>query len=184
MKHNVDNLILPECYMDTNLIETLVPPQRGYNHQKGCPAVAKKMKERFSDSFALGIMDNDKRHVSYLQEFSLIASDPVIEIYKHKEKSHYILLIYPAVEGFILEAASDLGIDLSDYNVPGTLEEMKQETKQVDAKNSQKYRKLFKALKPAPEFQKLANIISYLKTETYKAQEDVLQDMLKGNNQI
>ena len=170
--------------MDTNLIEALVPPQRGYNHQKGCPAVAKKMKERFSDSFALGIMDNDKRHVSYLHEFSLIASDQVIEIYKHKEKSHYILLISPAIEGFILEAVSDLGIDLSDYNIPGTLEEMKYETKQVDAKNSQKYRKLFKALKPAPEFQKLANIISYLKTETYKAQESALKDILRDGEQM
>lgn len=178
MNRHIDNLILPECYMDTNLIETLVPPQRGYNHQKGCPAVAKKMKERFSDSFALGIMDNDKRHVSYLQEFLPIASDQAIEIYKHKDRPHYILLISPAVEGFILKAASDLGVDLGNYDIPGTLEGMKQETKQVDAKNSQKYRKLFKALKPAPEFQKLADIISYLKTETYKAQESVLKNML------
>lgn len=178
MNHHIDNLILPECYMDTNLIETLVPPQRGYNHQKGCPAVAKKMKERFPDSFALGIMDNDKRHVSYLQEFSLIASDQVIEIYKHKDRPHYILLISPAVEGFILEAASNLDIDLDAYNIPKTLEEMKRETKQVDAKNSSKYRNLFKALRPAPEFQKMAKIISYLKTETYKAQESVLKDML------
>ena len=42
MKHFIDNLVLPECYIDTNLIETLVPPQRMYNHQKGCPSVAKK----------------------------------------------------------------------------------------------------------------------------------------------
>lgn len=27
-----DNCIIPECYIDTNLIETLVPPSRGYNH--------------------------------------------------------------------------------------------------------------------------------------------------------
>ncbi len=68
MNRSIDSLILPECYMDTNLIETLVPPQRGYNHQRGYPAVAKQMKEKFSDDFALGIMDNGKRHVSYLQE--------------------------------------------------------------------------------------------------------------------
>lgn len=28
--------IIPECYVDTNLIETLVPTAKGYNHQKGC----------------------------------------------------------------------------------------------------------------------------------------------------
>lgn len=27
-----DNCIIPECYIDANLIETLVPPSRGYNH--------------------------------------------------------------------------------------------------------------------------------------------------------
>jgi len=25
--------ILPECYLDTNLIETILPPIKGYNHQ-------------------------------------------------------------------------------------------------------------------------------------------------------
>ncbi len=178
MNRSIDSLILPECYMDTNLIETLVSPQRGYNHQKGCPAVAKQMKEKFPDCFALGIMDKDKRKVSYLQEFSLLASDQVIEIYKHKNRPHYILLISPAIEGFILAAASDLGLDLSDYGIPNALEEMKKETKQADAKNSQKYRKLFKDLRHSSEFQKLAKIISYLKTETYRAQESVLRDML------
>lgn len=48
-----DNFIIPECYIDTNLIEALVPPQKGYNHQKGCPAVAKCMMEKFGDKFAI-----------------------------------------------------------------------------------------------------------------------------------
>lgn len=179
MRHFIDNLVLPECYIDTNLIETLVPPQRMYNHQKGCPAVAKKMKEKFSDDFALGIMDNDKRHVSYLQEFLLIAADHAIELYKHNSRAHYILLISPAVEQFVLDAASELGIDLSRYNVPCTLEDMKKETKQVDAKSCKKYTLLFKALKPATECQKLTKIISYLKKETHKAQESVLKEILQ-----
>ena len=39
--------IIPECYVDTNLIETLVPTAKGYNHQKGCNNVVKVMKEKF-----------------------------------------------------------------------------------------------------------------------------------------
>ena len=179
MNHATDNLILPECYIETNLIEALVPPQHGYNHQKGCPAVAKKMKEKFADSFALGIMDKDKRRVSYLQEFSLIASDQDLEIYKHKERPHYILLISPAVEGFILKAASTLKLDLRTYEIPVSLEGMKKETKQIDAQSSRKYRKLFRALSPAPEFQKLAKIISYLKDKRYEAQEGVIREMIE-----
>ena len=69
--------IIPECYVDTNLIETLVPPKdgKGYNHRKGCPAVAKVMMEKFADRFALGIMDKDKKMVKYLEEFDLIATN-------------------------------------------------------------------------------------------------------------
>ena len=53
--------IIPECYVDTNLIETLVPTAKGYNHQKGCNNVVKVMKEKLSDKFAVGIVDKDAR---------------------------------------------------------------------------------------------------------------------------
>ena len=175
-----DNYILPECYIDTNLIETLVPPARGcnYNHQKGCPAVAKKMKEKFADSFAVGIMDKDKRRISYLQEFSLIASDETLDIYKHRDKHHYIILIAPAAEEFIIKAAEELNLKLSDYEIPDTLEELKKETKQIDAKNSPKYRNLFKALRQSSECKKLSTLVSYLKTEKYNTKVSRLKEIV------
>ena len=141
--------------------------------------MAKKMKEHFSERFAVGIMDKDKKRVSYLKEFSHIAHDEAIELFKHHRRPHYILLISPAVEGFILAAVSELSIDLCEYDIPDNLDDMRKETKQVDAKSSQKYRKLFKRLKSASEFQKLTRIISYLKEANYNAQEDVLKSMLE-----
>ena len=49
--------IIPECYVDTNLIETLVPTAKGYNHQKGCNNVVKVMKEKLSDKFGVFLVD-------------------------------------------------------------------------------------------------------------------------------
>lgn len=46
MKGRVD-FVIPECYIDTNLVETLACPG-GYNHQKGCNQVAKIMQEKFN----------------------------------------------------------------------------------------------------------------------------------------
>lgn len=46
MKGRVD-FVIPECYIDTNLVETLACPG-GYNHQKGCNQVAKIMREKFN----------------------------------------------------------------------------------------------------------------------------------------
>ena len=42
----MDLAIIPECFVDTNLIETLIPPISQYNHQKGCGTVTKVMKEK------------------------------------------------------------------------------------------------------------------------------------------
>lgn len=41
------DFIIPECYIDTNLVETLVC-SGGCNHQKGCNQVAKVMQEKFA----------------------------------------------------------------------------------------------------------------------------------------
>ena len=42
----MDLHILPECYVDTNLVETIAPPTKsGYNHKKGCDNVVKAMQE-------------------------------------------------------------------------------------------------------------------------------------------
>ena len=62
--------IIPECYVDANLIETLVC-KAGCNHQKGCNQVAKVMQEKFADRFAVGIIDADKRKPSYLNSFNM-----------------------------------------------------------------------------------------------------------------
>ncbi len=55
-----DLFIIPECYIDTNLVETLIATE-GCNHQKGCNTVVNTMKRRFGDKFAVGIIDHDKR---------------------------------------------------------------------------------------------------------------------------
>src|SRR6266540_5277344 len=74
--------VIPECYIDTNLIETLVPPNKGYNHQKGCGTVTKVMREYFADNFAVGVVDKDKQELDYLKEFFLVLAKGSIELYK------------------------------------------------------------------------------------------------------
>ena len=102
--------IIPECYVDTNLIETLVPTAKGYNHQKGCNNVVKVMKEKLSDKFAVGIVDKDKRQVSYVNEFEEIGHTDSLYFYKHPDKAHFLIMIDPAVDRFIIKTvASFLG---------------------------------------------------------------------------
>ena len=89
MSKVVDTGVIPECYVDTNLTETLT----GIicNHQKGCANVVKQMKEKRSDRFALGIIDKDKRTVGYVSEFDLVAANESLQVLKHKTRPHYLI---------------------------------------------------------------------------------------------
>ncbi len=167
----LDYLVIPECYTDTTFIETIVPPdnQLGYNHQMGCSKVANKMQNDLKDYFALGIIDKDKRPIRYLDEFKLIANEKNLFLYKHPDKHHYIIQIYPAIERFILESCSEVDIDLSDYGLNNDLEGLKQTTKRKTSKKDPQLIQLFKELKnrSAPQVLTLSKWINYLKENNF-----------------
>lgn len=95
-----DLFIVPECYVDTNLVESLLTTE-GVNHQKGCYAVANTMKGRvLNDTFAVGVIDFDteKTQPTYVQEFNEIAHTAHIVLLKHNSKPHYLVMIKPAMD--------------------------------------------------------------------------------------
>jgi hypothetical protein len=169
----MDKHIIPECYIDTTLVETLVPTKSGYNHQKGCNNVVKIMieKKELSDGFALGIVDEDKKILKYISEFRVIADEAGLKLLKHTKKHHYIIYIVPAVEKWILENAKEVNIDLKDYDLPDRLSELLDMTKvQTNSKNKN-FKKLFQAIQQegASGFVLLTKWIHYLKAHPYNA---------------
>lgn len=162
-----ENLVLPECYIDTNLVNCLLG--KSCNHQKGCPTVFKVMNERLKNSFAVGVIDKDKREPKAIEDFQLICNDDYIYVYKHDSRPHYIIQVAPAEEVFILHAAEELGLNLSDFGLPTEMEALKTYTKRVDAKNSSIFQSLFSVLKDAPCIIKMRHILDYLVTNKYDA---------------
>lgn len=169
--------IIPECYADTNLIETLVPPQRGYNHQKGCNTVEKIMKTKFSDKFALAIIDKDEREISYIKECDLISRKASLLLYKHKQKHHYIIQIVPAIERFILNSAISSDISLISLGLSDNLEELKKYTKNVSSKKDTKLSGAFKALKDCDDFKILAAWVKYMKEKQFDIDIERLKEL-------
>ena len=65
------NEIMPECFIDTTLVGSLLNAK--VSHKHSCNEVAREMeKGRFKDAFAVGIIDNDKRKISYIEGFEEI----------------------------------------------------------------------------------------------------------------
>lgn len=169
--------IIPECYADTCLVETIISVQH-CNHQKSCNKVSSTMQTKFKDRFVVGIIDKDKRRIPYLDEFDLIGSRASIELHKHKLKSHYIIQISPAVEGFILQSAKEISIKLADYGFPETLTELSLITKQITSKRDPKLKRLITDLKNATGIKLLSDLLEYLVTYRYNCDLNMLKSMI------
>lgn len=167
------DFILPECYVDTNLVETLVG-SGGCNHQKGCNQVAKVMQEKFSNRFAVGIIDADKRRPGYLNEFREIASSEHLRLFRHPVRPHFIILVHPAIDGFILSCAEAAQVDMTDYELSPILKEFTARTKNVMSNRDVRFKRLFKSMKEEGELKLMASVLNYLVCAMYTACDSAL----------
>jgi len=163
--------IIPECYVDTNLVETLVCTA-GCNHQKGCNQVTKVMQEKFADRFAVGIIDADKKSPSYLNEFSEIASSEHLKLFRHSNRPHFIILVHPAADRFILSCAKVAGVNVANYGLSPVLKEFTVQTKNVMSNKDSRFKQLFKSMENVGEIKLMKSLISYLVRTTYKVSDD------------
>ncbi len=166
---DVDLLILPECFIDTTLAETLSFPKRGYKHIKGCNKVLLEMNKKPNNA-ALGIIDDDKCVPALFNSFELLKKhNENLAIYKHNEKSHYIVKISKAAEDFILKNAKKCGISMADYNLPDKLPDLIKQTKNITVKNDPNLKRLFSILKQNEnsDFHKLGQWIELFKKNPY-----------------
>lgn len=64
--------ILPECFVDTNIVNTFLTMEGIYvdaNHCHGCNKVGNMMQQQLKDEFALGVIDNDKSNIHITDNF-------------------------------------------------------------------------------------------------------------------
>ncbi|MFZ1529755.1 MAG: hypothetical protein WAT19_13445 [Ferruginibacter sp.] len=174
---NSNKCIIPECYIDSCLIEVLLKADKDFvNHHKGNGKVAHEMKNTFGNTFCVGIIDEDKEALDYLKEFEEKKVTPELKLWKHQEKHHYIIQIRPAVEKWILKICGSHNIRLADYRLPDELREFCKITKSVSSRKDVKFVGLFKEIfrmgcEPATTLKKW---VEYLKLNKENSNVDLL----------
>ena len=174
------NTVVPECYADTNLMNVLVGKM--CNHQKGCSTVCKTMNERLRDQFAIAIIDKDKRQPEATKQYEEIGHTTSLTVCKHQTRPHYLILVNPAIEEFMLNAANELGIDLADYSLPAELKELKKITKTLSAKENPTLSRLFRDLRGSSSFTCLNAVLQYLLEKKYTASRNEILALLQKAN--
>ena len=127
MKQNKLLHVMPECFVDTNLIEYLL--NAGVNHQHCCSKVVGQLKSTFADKFAIGIIDKDKVQLGYIQECDIIAQTEHLTLMRHRERHQYLITIAPAVDKFVLDCARELMVDVTAFGLPSELMKFTKESK-------------------------------------------------------
>ena len=167
------DFIIPECYIDTNLVETLVCHD-GCNHQKGCNQVARIMQTKFTDRFAVGVIDADKRQPGYVTEFREIAASDHLKLLRHNTRPHFIILVSPAADGFILSCASNAEVDMTQYGLSPKLKEFTVQTKNVMSNKDSRFKQLFRTMEDCGEMKLMKSLLAYLTASTYRSNDDEL----------
>lgn len=159
--------IMPECYVDTNLVEYLL--NSGVNHQHCCSRVVGQLRTTFIDRFAIGIIDKDKVELGYIKDCDEIAATRHLTLMKHKSKQQYLIMIKPAVDRFILDCAKEQGVDTETFGLPSDLKEFTKISKSTASSTDPRFKSLFKAIEDNKEIRNLRSILGYLSENKYKA---------------
>ena len=103
---------------------------------------------------------------------------------KHREKHHYVIKVgeeHKAMETFIKKNVSAIGMKMEDFGLPSDLETLIEATKDsISTLKDPRILRLCKTLQQSPEVGKLKNVLDYLATNKYKANEETVKAMIKG----
>lgn len=175
MKQNKLLHVMPECFVDTNLIEYLL--NAGVNHQHCCSKVIGQLKSTFADKFAIGIIDKDKVQLGYIQECDTIAQTEHLTLMKHREHHQYLITIAPAVDKFVLDCAEEQKVDVKDFGLPSELKRFTDESKRVSSNSDPRFKSLFAAIKNNGEIYSLKMTLKYLCENQYSSDSVYLREL-------
>lgn len=170
---------MPECFLETNLVEVLLEKANSVNHKKGNSNIASKLNsELLKDSFAVAIIDDDKRRLKELDNCTKNErlSRKGLKFFKRRESNHYFIQVSPAMERWILNECTKGGISMTDYNLPDNLDALRG-MKGVSQRTDDRFKRLFSDMlknESCDEIIELKRWLLFLKENNYNSDLDLL----------
>lgn len=178
MKRNKFLDVMPECYVDTNLIEYLLGA--GVNHQHCCSKVVMQLNTTFAERFAVGIIDRDKIRLGYIHNCDQLAGTEHLTLMKHRERCQYLIMVSPAIDGFILDCAYEQGVDTESFGIPSELKKFTELSKSVSSNSDKRFKSLFASIENNMEIRSLKLTLQYLCDNKYTSDDERLKEIFTG----
>lgn len=161
-----------ECFFDTVLLKRLIDTDNAVIHRRGCNNVVNELRKgSLKDSFAVALVDKDKRELNYLDECDLVREDDGFLLYKHSIKSHYIIQLFPPLEQWILEVLKETAVAIETFGFPENPVLLKKAIKfEIDSESNARLKKLIRVISKAQvaRVQSLRRVLQYLEIKKYQ----------------
>jgi hypothetical protein len=172
---NQPPMFVPECWVDTALMRTLLHDRRLYNHQHGISKVGGTM-ERQAATFGptrvvVGMVDRDKKFEEneYLRAFGPPARVRPEAATHHllthpQQPTQCLIVLNPACDAWVFRAAQAAGLALADYDLPAALPDFIRFCKHRSVTDIPELRALLEAIRRAnpPAYKQLAEAVAGL----------------------
>lgn len=143
----VENCIITECYCDALL--TRVCGYESAEVHSGIGTIANLMIEGpYRLKRAIGIIDDDKLKPMYFDDFVQIhrASNSRIRLCKKEGTGHFIIVLEPDAEEWILKAAISAEVNPRSYGFSSTVQGLKERTKREAISKDVQFRNFLNAI--------------------------------------
>ena len=110
-------MILVECNPDEALVNFLGIKKKEIIHGNGKSGICKKLKSKENIK---GLVDEDplSPQPKYIEGLKLIEKNHNIKLLYDNDKHNFLIVLCPRLEEWILKAAKEAGVDISDYGLP------------------------------------------------------------------
>lgn len=179
MLFDVYKSFVPECFLDTTLVEVLLQSLGSVNHQKGNSTIGTLIESgRLANTFAVGLIDDDKRKLAVLKKFEKVerlCRDGLL-LFRHPVKKHYIIQVSPAMERWILKECEKADINLIAFGLPDSLARFKK-LKGLAQRSDNRFKRLFNEMlqhEACDEIRELQRWLEYFRDHHYNSNVDSL----------
>lgn len=143
--------LVTECFADTGSVAILLELSPAeLNKQHGVGNVANVMKAK-PDTIKLGLIDGDRsRNINnpfFHQFVEQQNSNGKLILLQNPVSQQHLIVVEPAIEKFLMDAASEAGLTVEEFPCIQSLDTMKQLCKAQELYKDEAFRRLIKKLK-------------------------------------
>ncbi|OYT44808.1 MAG: hypothetical protein DRN37_08890 [Thermoplasmata archaeon] len=110
-------MIIVECYADEAFLAQLGISRNKIRHEAGVGKVLEKLEK---DHGTAGMIDEDpgKSRPREIRNYIIEKDRPDHSMMVHKEKNVHLLVLKPDLEGWLVNKARSLKVNMTDFNLP------------------------------------------------------------------